>query len=85
VGLTPVSVTNNYRLLLELKTAAVCMIQQGTPYQTVIPQLYKFLNEEGIGYPPSNSQAAYRMWQQAINRATIARCNYLINPEGSTI
>jgi hypothetical protein len=77
---TPVGLTQELRLALELKTAAICMINEGGPWPDVIKELYRFLERERISHPKPDSQAAKLMWQQAIQRATPARCDNLLRP-----
>ena len=76
---TPVSSTQHLGLLLELKTAAICLIDRGNPPQEVISSLYDFLKAEGIPHPKPGSQAAIGLWNQALNRANPARCDRILN------
>jgi hypothetical protein len=82
---TPVGLTQELRLALELKTAAICMINEGGPWPTVIKELYRFLERERISHPKPDSQAATVMWQKAIKRATPAKCNNLLRPGTYTL
>jgi hypothetical protein len=65
-------------LTLELKTAAVCFINDGHSWEKVVTTLYGFMDREGIKYPDPDSQAAKAMWQAAVKRATPAKCDNLL-------
>ncbi len=82
---TPVGLTQELRLALELKTAAACFIEEGMPWTEVVTELYQFLDSRRISHPPFDSQAATVMWQEAIKRATPAKCNNLLRPGTYTL
>jgi hypothetical protein len=65
-------------LTLELKTAAVCLIQRGNDPKKVINGLYEFLDGEGIRYPDQESQASLDMWRRAVDRATPKTCTRIL-------
>lgn len=74
LALAPVSLT------LDLKTAAICLIREGVSPSIAVPELYRFLDREGIDHPAPGSQAATRMWQDALNRASPAKCAQILRP-----
>jgi hypothetical protein len=80
LAVSPADLSQELRLTLELKTAAICMINEGGPWPDVIKELYRFLERERISHPRPDSQAAKLMWQEAIQRATPARCDNLLRP-----
>lgn len=65
--------------MLELKTAAVCMVAEGAYPPSVVGELYRFLIETEIPHPRPQSQAAVQLWQEATRRATPDRCSKLLN------
>jgi hypothetical protein len=54
------------RLLLELHTIPICFIKRGH-------------NESKIAYPQPETEAGRTLWRQAIERATPAKCNQLLD------
>lgn len=75
---TPVSLTQDLALTLELKTAAICLIVEGVPAEIAVPELYRFLEQDGIRHPAPGSQAATEMWRKALDRATPAKCDQIL-------
>lgn len=71
-------------LALELKTAAVCLIQRGNDPREVIGSLYSFMDEEGLRYPDQSSQAAVVMWRRAVDQATIPNCKRILDTPDTT-
>lgn len=65
-------------LTLELKTAAVCFINDGHSWNKVVTTLYSFMDRERISYPNPSSQAAIAMWREAAKQATPAKCDNLL-------
>lgn len=67
-------------LILELKTAAICLIDAGVSADEAITKLYRFMNKEGIRYPNPDSPLAIQMWSEATKRATLSTCSQLLRP-----
>ena len=67
-------------LALELKTAAVCLMNQGVSPHVAVVELYRLFDLDQISHPAPGSQAATRMWQEAFDRATPAQCAQILRP-----
>jgi hypothetical protein len=71
-------------LALELKTAAICLIQRGSDPIEVMGSLYAFMDEEGLRYPHQSSQTSDNLWRLAIKQASPQTCNRILNTPVTT-
>lgn len=80
LSLVPTSNTaEDARLLLELHTIPICFIKRGHNVPTTVYHFYRYLDESKIAYPQPETEAGRTLWRQAIERATPAKCNQLLD------
>jgi hypothetical protein len=78
---TSTAASEDTALVLELQTAAICLIRRGSDPASTITSLLAFIKQEGISYPKEGSDVERAMWQVALARATPDYCEKLLKQD----